>query len=87
MEETMTFGQVIDICRKENKKIRRVGWNNGELYVEYNNKEVPTPGGNRKVYFILHFIDHKTNRHVMRMGWSPSQEDLVAEDWFFTSEN
>lgn len=93
VEESMSFGLALDAL-KRGAKVARKGWNGADQWValgkgghlgaeefwnEHTRDFAETNGGYATVrpYFIL-----KTAQQDILMGWSPSQSDAIAEDWF-----
>lgn len=91
----MNFGQAIEAL-KEGKKVTREGWNgkgmflilNGGYSVEkentrpdnYINKEFLESKNQTHLHIGKH-IDMWTAQDNLRVGWSASQTDMLAEDW------
>ncbi len=77
----------MNLCEalKESKKthgcVRRPHWDKRHVYVEYMyNLGMPTPreGGMKRTYASV-VCEYRDNVH--HPGWTPSQEDILTEDW------
>lgn len=74
---SMTFGAAVEAL-KSGHRITRIGWNGPNQYV-YMEDEVHDAGGiqlnNNKVPIL------KTTQGKLLVGWVPTQNDMLAEDW------
>lgn len=86
---TLTFGQAIEACRYQGKKIQRQNWNGIDQYVEYRECAVlfPDDGSGEIKHestsyaFVFHFKSRKTGETGIQVGWLASQADMAASDW------
>ena len=96
----MRFGEVIEHAR-EGKKIARHGWNGKGMYVYMTKgRLVPTDEWvagmpsqelteveKEKGYVnILPHLDMKTAQDTRIIGWSATQTDMLAFDWYVVDE-
>lgn len=72
----MNFGQVLELVKKRSK-IARKGWNGKGMYVTL----IPAGNAMYQGYNMQDCLGLKTANGVMQPGWTPSQNDLFAEDW------
>ena len=86
----MNFGQAIEAL-KEGKKVCRSGWNGKGMFIylqegsEVNgtlmrNEAIKAYYGDKMVKINPH-IDMKAADNSLTIGWSPTQVDMLAEDW------
>lgn len=81
------FGQAIQAL-KDGKKVTRSGWNGKGAWLRHVKNGCPSVAGNvgtvhlgnDGVWAINDFIGMKTT-DKMFVPWSPSQTDILAEDW------
>lgn len=83
MPSTVSFGVAIDACRLQNKKIKRIGWNGEDQYVEYREcATLNTEGVDlHSTCFVFHFKNRHTGETGIQVGWLASQADLKSDDW------
>ena len=97
----MRFGEAIEKAL-EGKKIARHGWNGKGMYVYMTKgRLVPTDEWEagmpsqeltevekEKGYVnILPHLDMKTAQDTRIIGWSASQTDMLADDWYVVGED
>lgn len=80
----MNFGEAINAI-KNGKKVKRIGWNGKDQYIElgtnivYQNLSGDTilpdhvSMGNKAIVF--------NGTHGVQVGWLASQADMLSEDW------
>lgn len=92
----MDFGQALKHL-KDGHKVARAGWNGKGMFIYlvngtkvfYENLrgeaakhlEVSNPTNSGKTAIINSHIDMKATDGSIVVGWSPSQADMLAEDW------
>ena len=96
----MRFGEAIE-CARNGKKIARHGWNGKGMYVYMTKgRLVPTDEWvvrmpsqelteveKEKGYVnILPHLDMKTAQDTRIIGWSATQTDMLAFDWYVVDE-
>jgi len=77
----MTFGEAIKEL-KGSMRIRRHGWEKKHIYLEEHFQAIfpmPKPRGDHKRQYATVICEYSDGVH--KPGWSPSQEDIFAEDW------
>ena len=85
----MTFGQAIDACRYRGAKIQRANWNGEGQFVRWEVVEAFEDGGFANAYegkvesrcYVFHFVNRKTGKTGIQVGWLASQADMYASDW------
>ena len=82
-EGCVPFGYAIAECQYHGKKIKRVGWNGEDQYVEYREcATLNTEGVDLHSFcFVFHFKNRNTGETGVQVGWLASQADLQAKDW------
>lgn len=97
----MKFYEVLESVMNGNKAYRK-GWNGKNMFIYLENGSVvpkekisndtlrfSLPDDNKEVTINPH-IDLKSSKGELQVGWSPSQEDLLADDWqdfYFQAKN
>ena len=79
-----TFGYAITECRYHGKRIKRVGWNGEDQFVEFRPVEIPYSEENtvkQSHAFVFHFKNRKTGETGIQVGWLASQADMATNDW------
>lgn len=70
----MNIGEAIELCKAEGAAVRRAGWYYQSLYIFLDGTDGVETG--YRPYLCLRLPDGG-----LQPGWTPSQEDLLAEDW------
>ena len=94
-KSNLSFGQAIDLCKNENAKISREGWNGKGMYVflatcvnfrteadlsEFN--PIRTEEFNElNAVEVGDMLVLRTAQGTLQPGWLASQADMLAEDW------
>lgn len=79
-----TFGYAITECRYHGKRIKRVGWNGEDQFVEFRPVEIPYSEEStikQSHAFVFHYKNRKTGETGIQVGWLASQADMAANDW------
>ena len=79
-----TFGYAITECRYHGKRIKRVGWNGEDQFVEFRPVEIPYSEEStvkQSHAFVFHFKNRKTGETGIQVGWLASQADMATNDW------
>ena len=85
----MNFGEALELMKHE-KKVTRQGWNGTGMWLILVGGSVGvrpvagtpyTKAGITSQVNIESHIDMFTKDGNMQPGWSPSQADMLAEDW------
>ena len=81
--ECASFGMAIDACRYCGKKIKRIGWNGENQFVEYRECATLNQQGvdTHSHCFVFHYRNRMTGETGLQVGWLASQADLAANDW------
>ena len=83
-QAVMGFSKALNFC-KQGYGITRVGWNGKDLMVR-----AQYPDGNSKMnlpYLYLQYPESHSMYPNARCPWSPSQTDIMAEDWVVVGAN
>lgn len=91
--QDLTFGMALEAI-KIGKKVARAGWNGKNMWIcQGEGRTIPISNvwspqirelaetTNAEVAVIQPYIILKTADDQVQMGWSPSQTDVLAEDW------
>lgn len=88
-KSNLSFGQAIDLCKNENAKISREGWNGKGMYVfrvqfsDFSTK-ADVSALMEKCGEEIEVPDSfalKTANDQVQIGWLASQADMMADDW------
>lgn len=88
----MNFGEAIELLKKGDR-VQRKGWNGNGMWLaiqhgSFIDKEKARGGvakkiadeGHEKIEILPH-IDMRNAKGQCAIGWVPSQEDMLSEDW------
>ena len=81
--DAMSFGHAL-VAMKAGHKVARAGWNGKGLWLE-----LQTPGDTSKMtlpYVFLNYPDDSQYTPGARVPWTPSQTDMLADDWQIVGE-
>ena len=96
----MRFGEAIE-CARNGKKIARHGWNGKGMYVYMTkgrlvptdewvvrmpSQELTEVEKEKGFVNILPHLDMKTAQDTRIIGWSATQTDMLAFDWYVVDE-
>lgn len=82
----MNFGQILE-AMKQGKQVARMGWNGKGIFIE-----LQQPDEHSKMTHPYIYIDStglqtsNPNAPKNRVPWSPSQTDMLTEDWYVVGE-
>lgn len=80
----MNFGQAIE-CLKNGKKLAREGWNGVGIFIALQLPDANSANSvNTLPYIYIDTRELKTNNPKApygRVPWTPSQTDMLSEDW------
>lgn len=77
----MNFGKAIEAL-KDGKKVTRKGWNGKGMYLFLCfPASIEPKADNVEIYSARQSIAIRTVDSSIVVGWNPSQEDMLAEDW------
>jgi len=74
LEAVMTFSEALERMKNHDAEVSRKSWPKGDwVYI------------NRLQHFVLpHFL--RANKNGDYIPWTPSHDDLLADDWFIVTE-